>query len=142
MPSPQIYTEKIPYFGSHGDIVVDTMGQSLKDEFKLESLHVFIDDGLQYIAIKGFGILRCRAAAIRVQGLIISSMARTEQSQIEALETERCALEETRTKFLKLHSWVVDVTSQLIHQSFSQDDPAPITGEVFLLPGAEWKSTP
>jgi len=128
----QLFTQKIPYFGNHGAIVVGKGGstaKALKEEFNLSMLRAFRDDdGSQYFIIKAMGILRCRAAAIRVQGLLISSMARTEQSQIEALDTERCAHEETRDQLQAFEQHVV-----------YQDDPQPITGCVPLLPGATWK---
>ena len=100
MSVTHFYTQKIPYFGNHGAIVVGKGGstaKALKAEFNLSMLRAFRDDdGSQYFIIKGIDERGINHAAIRVQGLIISSMARKEQSQIEALDSERCAHQETR----------------------------------------------
>ena len=100
MSGQQFFTQKISYFGNHGAIVVGKGGstaKALKGEFNLSMLRAFRDDdGSQYFIIKGIDERGMNHAAIRVQGLLISSMTRTEQSQIEALDTERCAHEETR----------------------------------------------
>ena len=94
------FTQKIPYVSSHGAIVVGKGGstaKALKGEFNLTMLRAFRDDdGSQYFIIKGFDERGVNHATIRVQGLIMTSMMRKEQSQIEELDTERCSHEETR----------------------------------------------
>jgi len=135
MSSQQFHTQKIPYFGNHGAIVIGKGGstaKALKAEFNLSMLRAFRDDdGSQYFIIKGIDERGVNHAAIRVQGLIISSMARKEQSQIEALDTERCAHEETRDQLQSFEQHVV-----------YQGDAVPVTGDVPLLPGATWVCPP
>jgi hypothetical protein len=93
MSVTHFYTQKIPYFGNHGAIVIGKGGstaKALKVEFNLSMLRAFRDDdGLQYFIIKGIDERGVNHATIRVQGLIISSMARKEKSQIATLDCER-----------------------------------------------------
>ena len=111
MSTQQFYTQKIPYFGNHGAIVIGKGGstaKALKGEFNLSMLRAFRDDdGSQYFIIKGIDERGVNHAAIRVQGLLLASMARMEQKQIEVLDTERCAHEETRSQLQALEQLVL-----------------------------------
>ena len=94
------FVQKITYFGSHGAIVVGKGGsyaKSLKRQFNLSKLFAVREpDGSQYFIVKGLDERAVNHAAIRVQELLLFSMTRKEQSQIETLDTERCSHEETR----------------------------------------------
>ena len=114
MSSQQFHTQKVPYFGNHGAIVIGKGGstaKALKGEFNLSMLRAFRDDdGSQYFVIKGIDERGVNHATIRIQGLLLTSMARMEQSQIESLDTERCAHEETRDQLLALEQNVIHQT--------------------------------
>ena len=107
----QCVTQKIPYVGSHGAIVVGKGGstaKALKGEFCLSMLRAFRDDdGSQYFIVKGFDERGVNHATIRIQALLMASMARAEKGHIEALDTERCAHEETRDQLLALEQNVI-----------------------------------
>ena len=111
MSSQQFHTQKVPYFGNHGAIVIGKGGstaKALKCEFNLSMLRAFRDDdGSQYFIIKGIDERGVNHAAIRVQGLLLASMARMEQKQIEVLDTERCAHEETRSQLQAVEQLVL-----------------------------------
>ena len=135
MSSQQFHTQKVPYFGNHGAIVIGKGGstaKALKCEFNLSMLRAFRDDdGSQYFVIKGIDERGVNHATIRVQGLLLASMARMEQTQIEVLDTERCAHEETRSQ--------LQAVEQLV---LHKGDAVPVTGDVPLLPGATWVCPP
>ena len=74
------------------------MAKALRDGWGLSMLRAFRDDdGSQYFIIKGIDERGVDHAAIQIQGLIISSMARKDQ----ALADERHSHEETRIKLLE-----------------------------------------
>ena len=112
--SQQCLTQKIPYVGSHGAIIVGKGGstaKALKGEFCLSMLRCFCDDdGSQYFIVKGFDERAVNHATIRIQEVLLTSMARMEQSQIEALDTERCAHEETRDQLVSVEQNVIHET--------------------------------
>tara|TARA_B100000795_G_C22753804_1_gene420585 strand:- start:759 stop:1223 length:465 start_codon:yes stop_codon:yes gene_type:complete len=105
MSEQHFFTQQITYFGNHGSIVIGKGGstvKALRDGLGLSLLRAFRDDdGSQYFIVKGIDERAVDQAVIQIQGLIISSMARKEQSQIDALVRARFSHEEIRIKLLE-----------------------------------------
>ena len=113
-PPQQCVTQKIPYVGSHGAIVVGKGGstaKALKGEFCLSMLRAFRDDdGSQYFIVKGFDERGVNHATIRIQELLLTSMARGMWAYEYILDTERCAHEVSRDQLLAMDQNVIHQT--------------------------------